>query len=178
MRKSTRTEISFRCKQQPGVIFSAVQRSVHAIDNLNILVSKTQRSSLRTPWKLIDGKSRKIEVINRNSQVSIYHQLMMVIKKRLSASLIGCSGWWQEMVPREFVSIPFYPVLDLTQYGVLWTIWVVIFPTFTMQRSSPIFGKPTVWYIRSIVQSPSDLPCSFQVGVVHYRHVLAKSIYY
>lgn len=100
MRKSTRTEISFRCKQQPGVIFSAVQRSVHAIDNLNILVSKTQRSSLRTPWKLIDGKSRKIEVINRNSQVSIYHQLMMVIKKRLSASLIGCSGWWQEMVPR------------------------------------------------------------------------------
>lgn len=82
MRKSTRTEISFRCKQQPGVIFSAVQRSVHAIDNLNILVSKTQRSSLRTPWKLIDGKSRKIEVINRNSQVSIYHQLMMVIKKR------------------------------------------------------------------------------------------------
>lgn len=82
MRKSTRTEISFRCKQQPGVIFSAVQRSVHAIDNLNILVSKTQRSSLRTPWKLIDGKSRKIEVINRNSQVSIYHQLIMVIKKR------------------------------------------------------------------------------------------------
>lgn len=107
MRKSTRTEISFRCKQQPGVIFSAVQRSVHAIDNLNILVSKTQRSSLRTPWKLIDGKSRKIEVINRNSQVSIYHQLMMVIKKRLSASLIGYSGWWQEMVPKEFVSIPF-----------------------------------------------------------------------